>query len=298
MKELENGLKVYNVRELEKIKGLKPANSDFGYIYILRYTNENTDNEIIKIGVSKNPYSRISSLIRAVDNYSFAHIEDFSLTTPHRNYYENESILHRYYGEYRKDRSELFNVDFNIACEEIYNIITLDTTDSSGKNIKNSELEEYNNDYFMQEEDDGCYYTKMEKELSVKIAKDCGLACMAMYNIILGYKINDNPHSCFPSYEMLMRDCNIGSKSTLTSNLSKLVEFGYLKIKSGNKGSMNTYYFPLADIGITNYREKDFEYINNIKRKVGIKTQTTSENSLSNLKNYTKKGNNQCSIIN
>ena len=286
MKELESGLKIYNVRELEKIKGLKPINNDFGFIYVLRYTDENINKEIIKIGVSKNPYNRISSLIRAIDNYSFAHIEDFALTSPHRNYYENESILHKHYGEYRKDRSELFTINFDLVCEEIYNIIDLDTKDSDGNELNKKDLEEYIDDYFIQEEDDGCYYTKMEKELSLKIIKDCGLSCMAMYNIILGYKINENPHSCFPSYEMLMRDCNIGSKSTLTSNLSKLVEFGYLKIKSGNKGSLNTYYFPLADTSITNYSEKDLEYISKVKRKVGTKTKVTSKNSLSNLKNY------------
>ena len=131
----------------------------------------------------------------------------------------------------------------------------------------------------------GCF-VMMEKNISIKIARDCGLVCVGLYNIILMHKFNSNSDGCYPSYETLMRECNIGSKSTLTSYLTKLVNFGYLKIKSGNRGYCSTYYFPLADKKITNYTDEDLKRINSIKRKKGVSNKNVSDNSLYNLKNY------------
>lgn len=117
---------------------------------------------------------------------------------------------------------------------------------------------------------DGCF-VKMEKNISLKIARDCGLQCVGLYNIILMHKHSNNPHGCYPTYETLMTECNIKSKVTFLSYLSKLEEYGYIKIKSGNRCSSNMYYFPLADVNITNYSQEDLEYINNVHRKKGIK---------------------------
>lgn len=128
-------------------------------------------------------------------------------------------------------------------------------------------------------------FVMMEKGLSIKIARDCGLACVGLYNMILMHKTSDKLNGCYPSYELLMTECNIGSKATLTSYLSKLVEFGYLKIKSGNRGYSSEYYFPLNCSNITNYTEEDYIIINNVKRKQGSDHEV-SYNSLYNLKNH------------
>ena len=134
----------------------------------------------------------------------------------------------------------------------------------------------------------GCF-VMMEKGLSIKIARDCGLQCVALYNMILMHKYNDRWHGCYPTYETLMQECCISSKTTLLSYLSKLEQHGYIKIKSGNKNSSNTYYFPLASDKITNYTDGDYDYIYNIHRKKGNKNVTYNEKSSKNLK---RNGNN------
>ena len=130
-------------------------------------------------------------------------------------------------------------------------------------------------------------FVMMEKGLAIKIARDCGLACVGLYNMILMHKASNKLNGCYPSYDLLMTECNIGSKATLTSHLSKLVEFGYIKIKSGNRGYSSEYYFPLANEKVTNYTEEDYVIINNIQRKQGCKHEV-SNSSLCNLKNYTQ----------
>lgn len=132
---------------------------------------------------------------------------------------------------------------------------------------------------------DGCF-VKMEKNITLKIIRDCGLQCAMLYNVILMHKNNSNAHGCYPSYDTLMQECCISSKSTFLSYLDKLVEHGYLKIKSGNKSYSSAYYFPLSHSSITNYNDEDYSYIDNVKRKKGTKVQNVSDQSLNNLKNY------------
>ena len=72
MEILENGLKVYRIEEINDIRDLKAIDKNSGYVYVLKYISEESDREIIKIGVSRNPYSRISHFIKSLDNYSFA----------------------------------------------------------------------------------------------------------------------------------------------------------------------------------------------------------------------------------
>lgn len=142
---------------------------------------------------------------------------------------------------------------------------------------------------FSNEQIDSMYkdgvFVKMEKNITLKIIRDCGLQCAMLYNIILMHKNNLNAHGCYPSYETLMQECCINSKTTFLTYLNKLVEFGYIKIKSGNKMYSSTYYFPSSHNSITNYEESDYSYIDSVKRKQGTKIQNISESSLNNLKN-------------
>lgn len=131
---------------------------------------------------------------------------------------------------------------------------------------------------------DGCF-VKMEKNITLKIIRDCGLQCAMLYNVILMHKNNSNTHGCYPSYDVLMQECCISSKSTFLTYLDKLVEHGYIRIKSGNKTYSSMYYFPLAHNSITNYEESDYEYISKVQRKQGTKVQNISEESLYNLRN-------------
>lgn len=129
-------------------------------------------------------------------------------------------------------------------------------------------------------------FTKSENNIMLKIISDCGSGCAILYLILLMHKNNNNLHGCYPSYETLMAECNIGSKSTLLAQLSKLVEYGYIKIKSGNRSGSSQYYFPLAHPSITNYTEDDYIEIQYIVRKKGTQNVTVASNSLRNLKNH------------
>lgn len=129
-------------------------------------------------------------------------------------------------------------------------------------------------------------FTKFENNIMLKIILDCGSPCAILYMILLMHKNNNNPHGCYPTYETLMTECNIGSKATLSAQLSKLVECGYIKIKSGNRSGSSQYYFPLAHNSITNYTEDDYVEIESIVRKKGTQNITVSNNSLNNLKGY------------
>jgi len=142
---------------------------------------------------------------------------------------------------------------------------------------------------FTDEQIDSIYkdgvFVKMEKNITLKIIRDCGMACATLYNMLLMHKNNINAHGCYPSYETIMQECCISTKSTLLTYLDKLVEFGYLRIKSGNKSYSSMYYFPLSHNSITNYDESDYDYINNVQRKKGVKVQNVSDSSIYNLKN-------------
>lgn len=128
-------------------------------------------------------------------------------------------------------------------------------------------------------------FTKSENNIMLKIISDCGSSCAILYLILLMHKNNNNLHGCYPSYETLMTECNMGSKSTLLSQLSKLVEYGYIKIKSGNRSGSSQYYFPLAHQSITNYTKEDYVEIESIVRKKGTQNINVSSSSLKNLKN-------------
>jgi hypothetical protein len=129
-------------------------------------------------------------------------------------------------------------------------------------------------------------FTKFENNIMLKIILDCGSSCAILYMVLLMHKNNNNPHGCYPTYETLMMECSIGSKATLSTQLSKLVEFGYIKIKSGNRSGSSQYYFPLAHNSINNYTEEDYIWIESVTRKKGTQNKNISNNSLNNLKGY------------
>lgn len=129
-------------------------------------------------------------------------------------------------------------------------------------------------------------FTKFENNIMLKIILDCGSSCAILYMVLLMHKNNNNPHGCYPTYETLMTECNIGSKATLSTQLSKLVECGYIKIKSGNRSGSSQYYFPLAHSSVSNYTEEDYIWIESVTRKKGTQNINVSNSSLNNLKGY------------
>ena len=129
-------------------------------------------------------------------------------------------------------------------------------------------------------------FTKSCNKTKRDIILDCGLSCSAIYDILLSHKNQGNVDGCFPSYSILMKECNI-SRPTLMSSLKKLEEYGYIKIKSGSSINNNKYFFPKDDVNITNYTKEDLKYISSLKRKENLLSNSNvSKKSKKNLKNY------------
>ena len=73
-----------------------------GYIYILEYGN------MLKIGVTSKPYSRLKSLSNLAEKYSNVSIGLMAISPIHYNYYENEKRLHNFFSAKRFKNGELF----------------------------------------------------------------------------------------------------------------------------------------------------------------------------------------------
>lgn len=243
MKELENGLKIYDIKELEKLRELKNFKRDEekrGYLYILKYSaKDNIDT--IKIGVTINPYNRISSLSKTTNNYGFSNIEKIAITKPHSNYYKSEKNMHEYFSSKRKEGCEIFNISFEDALNVVENLLY-------NKQIKV--------DNFIPDEE--YFKTELLDKVNVcpnlifKIAEDCNCVAIPVYISILSHYNKDLGYSCV-SYNEILSEINM-SKTTIGKYIKKLEYFGYITIKSGKydtqevQNSPNSYY-------ITEYKQ-------------------------------------------
>lgn len=85
-----------------------------GFFYVLDYGDGS-----IKIGSSAFPYKRILHLISVARKYGNAIICKFALSPQHTNYRQNESMLHAFFSDSQRDKSERFDVSFDAAVELI-----------------------------------------------------------------------------------------------------------------------------------------------------------------------------------
>lgn len=83
-----------------------------GYVYIAEWGN------IVKIGCTQNPYYRIKEL-SCVANYSNVKITRIALSKIHSNYKENEKMFHNHFKKYRIEKTELFNISFDDALNNL-----------------------------------------------------------------------------------------------------------------------------------------------------------------------------------
>lgn len=85
-------------------------------------------------------------------------------------------------------------------------------------------------------------FVKMYNSIAMEIIEKCGANGLMLYLVILSHR-NTRTNSCFPSLELLMKECGV-SKSTVQRSIKKLYEEGFLIIESGRHGISNTYFFP------------------------------------------------------
>lgn len=97
----------------------KDPDAWLGYFYILEY------GRWVKIGSTKNPIERYSSLKRTAEKYGSATLGRIGISKPHTNYKESEQILHKRFYQYRISGSELFDVSFDTILSELSHVSLL-----------------------------------------------------------------------------------------------------------------------------------------------------------------------------
>lgn len=108
------------------------------------------------------------------------------------------------------------------------------------KKLEKASWEEANKDGFILQG-----YTKANNHIIREITSKLGLQYAMAYVIILSHRNTVN-NQCFPSNELLARQCAI-SVRTLSNFITQLNIYGYILINSGRQNVNSNYYFPKED---------------------------------------------------
>ena len=124
-------MEISEIKEIYELKKIK-KNNYLGYIYVIEY------GKYIKIGCSKKIFNRIKTLKRNAEKYGEVEIGRIAISNSHTNYFENEKKIHKLFEKYRKDGTELFDLNFKKALQIIrnQNIKCLDESEEMEKNVK------------------------------------------------------------------------------------------------------------------------------------------------------------------
>lgn len=114
----------YNQSNIHTLKGidLLAQGTYMGVVYALKYGN------MIKIGSSKHPYKRFISLKSQAEKYGNVQVGDIVISGLHTNFRENEKELHHKFQKFRREGTELFNIDFETAKTHLNSLSLLDET--------------------------------------------------------------------------------------------------------------------------------------------------------------------------
>lgn len=101
----------YNQSNIHTLKGIDLLAQDtyMGVVYALKYGN------MIKIGSSKHPYKRFISLKSQAEKYGNVKVGDIAISGLHTNFRENEKVTHHKFQKFRREGTELFDIDFETA---------------------------------------------------------------------------------------------------------------------------------------------------------------------------------------
>ncbi len=104
-----NELMVFTNSEFGEVINLEKSLKDtyLGIVYAIEY------GDMLKIGHSSKPYSRIMALKRNAEKYGNLQIGRVCISQSHTNHKEVESFLHGVFSQYRKEGTELFQVKFD-----------------------------------------------------------------------------------------------------------------------------------------------------------------------------------------
>lgn len=121
MKRCENAIKktpsfsVYGRKEWNKFSKAHSVTTLTGYLYLVQI------GDLVKIGKSIFPYGRVINLKVTFENYGNEQIGLCAISEEHKNYTENERLLHQHFKNNRIVGTELFKLDFQRALKEIEN---------------------------------------------------------------------------------------------------------------------------------------------------------------------------------
>ena len=102
-----NSFRVFTNDETEELKEFEKNTPEyFGYVYFFEYGN------LVKIGYTKKPYQRIATLKKQCEGYADKKIGRVAFTPMCTNYAKIEKDLHELFRDKRKERTELFDIDF------------------------------------------------------------------------------------------------------------------------------------------------------------------------------------------
>lgn len=123
-----NEIKIFENKEFGKIRSIEDSTKDsyMGFYYILEYGQN------IKIGSTKQPYTRMLTLKRNAEKYGETKLGRVALSVPHTNYRDNEKILHQNFSKYRKVDTELFKFSFE-DCINLLQKLTIEYCDDTNK---------------------------------------------------------------------------------------------------------------------------------------------------------------------
>lgn len=127
-----NEWKIFDKHEYDLLKDFDYKNfSRIGYVYLLEY------GKYVKIGTTKEPYSRIRNLSSLGRDYAEVSTGRVAISPTHINRNENEKILHKLFSESRVKNGELFSISLDFALSEISkNPISYITEDTTNRNKK------------------------------------------------------------------------------------------------------------------------------------------------------------------
>lgn len=108
-----NDWTVFAPAEFSKIREFDKQQKGYylGFVYIFEC------GKFTKIGMSKKPYQRLRALKHNAEGYGNQKTGRIAISKIHTNYKENEKRLHQFFSKFRKEDTELFELQFDEVCE-------------------------------------------------------------------------------------------------------------------------------------------------------------------------------------
>lgn len=123
---------LYKLANIDMLKTIDLLTQDtyMGVVYILEY------GDMVKIGSSKHPYKRFTELKRQAEKYGNIKVGDMAISGLHTNFRNNEKVTHYHFQKFRREGTELFNIDFVIAKDYLNTLNLLDETEKIDKDAE------------------------------------------------------------------------------------------------------------------------------------------------------------------